>query len=154
MTIYFQGCLADCFREFPHFNFCRICCLWYFGHACKGKYNYLSLQPVIIKWFAVRVNAIMFQTSKNNGVAVEDVVTGGEGLTFQVSMIESWVGYFLSVLPSSGIWQSTLSSWSSEAVQVYPEAITQMPIAPLFSFLFFIMLCLLAMSSIVGKWLW
>ena len=57
VTIYFQGCLADCFREFPHFNFCRICCLWHFGHACKGKYNYFSLQPVIIKWFAVRVNA-------------------------------------------------------------------------------------------------
>ena len=56
VTIYFQGCLADCFWEFPHFNFRRICCLWYFGHACKGKYNYLSLQPVIIKWFAVRVN--------------------------------------------------------------------------------------------------
>ena len=34
-------------------------------------------------------NAIMFQNSKNNGVAVEDVVTGGEGLTFQVSIIES-----------------------------------------------------------------
>jgi len=56
--------------------------------------------------------------AKNNGVAVEEVITGGEGLTFQV----------------------------------YPEAITQMPVAPLFSFLFFLMLCLLAMSSIVGMW--
>ena len=39
-----------------------------------------------------------------------------------------------------------------EPLQVYPEAITQMPVPPLFSFLFFLMLCLLAMSSIVGKW--
>ena len=36
--------------------------------------------------------------------------------------------------------------------QVYPEAITLMPVPPLFNFLFFLMLCLLAMSSIVGMW--
>ena len=47
---------------------------------------------------------------------MEDVITHGVGLTFQV----------------------------------YPEAISLMPVPPLFSFLFFFMLCLLAMSSIVG----
>ena len=57
----------------------------------------------------------MFQ---NNGVPVEDVISQGPGLTFQV----------------------------------YPEAITLMPVPPLFNFLFFLMLCLLAMSSIVGMW--
>jgi len=36
--------------------------------------------------------------------------------------------------------------------QSYPEAITLMPIPPLFNFLFFLMMCLLAMSSIVGMW--
>ena len=36
--------------------------------------------------------------------------------------------------------------------QAYPEAITTMPLPPLFNFLFFLMLCLLAMSSIVGMW--
>ena len=35
---------------------------------------------------------------------------------------------------------------------VYPEAITLMPVPPLFNFLFFLMLTLLAMSSIVGMW--
>ena len=35
---------------------------------------------------------------------------------------------------------------------VYPEAITLMPVPPLFSFLFFLMVTLLAMSSIVGMW--
>ena len=36
--------------------------------------------------------------------------------------------------------------------QTYPEAITLMPHPPTFNFLFFLMLCLLAMSSIVGMW--
>ena len=36
--------------------------------------------------------------------------------------------------------------------QAYPEAITLMPVPPLFNFLFFLMLVLLAMSSIVGMW--
>ena len=36
--------------------------------------------------------------------------------------------------------------------QTYPEAITLMPHPPTFNFLFFLMLCLLAMSSIVGGW--
>ena len=39
------------------------------------------------------------------------------------------------------------------AFQVYPEAILNMPgFPPIFNFLFFFMLCLLAMSSIVGMW--
>ena len=33
-------------------------------------------------------------------------------------------------------------------MQVYPEAIAQLPVPPLFNFLFFLMLCLLAMSSV------
>ena len=59
-----------------------------------------------------------FDLFQNNGVPVEDVISQGPGLTFQV----------------------------------YPEAITLMPVPPLFNFLFFLMLCLLAMSSIVGMW--
>jgi len=56
--------------------------------------------------------------AEHNGVAIEDVITQGEGLVFQV----------------------------------YPEAIAQLPVPPLFNFLFFLMLSLLAMSSVVGTW--
>ena len=66
--------------------------------------------------FLLKQTISKLRNIQNNGVPVEDVITHGVGLTFQV----------------------------------YPEAISLMPVPPLFSFLFFFMLCLLAMSSIVG----
>ena len=35
---------------------------------------------------------------------------------------------------------------------IYPEAVTLMDVSPLFSFMFFFMLCLLAISSVCGTW--
>merc|ERR1712024_400278 len=35
---------------------------------------------------------------------------------------------------------------------VYPEAVSAMVVSPLFSFFFFFMLCLLAISSVCGSW--
>ena len=82
----------------------------------------------------------------NNGVAVEEVITAGEGLTFQV--LRNSRIHPICILRCGQVNQCVQVN---PCIQVYPEAITQMPVAPLFSFLFFFMLCLLAMSSIVGK---
>ena len=48
--------------------------------------------------------------------------------------------------------ESVITEGAGLTFQAYPEAIASMPAAPFFSFLFFFMLCLLAMSSIVGMW--
>ena len=48
--------------------------------------------------------------------------------------------------------ETVITEGAGLTFQAYPEAIASMPVAPLFSFLFFFMLCLLAMSSIVGTW--
>ena len=48
--------------------------------------------------------------------------------------------------------ESVITEGVGLTFQAYPEAIAQMTAAPVFNFLFFFMLCLLAMSSIVGMW--
>ena len=48
--------------------------------------------------------------------------------------------------------QDVITEGPGLVFQTYPEAITLMPHPPTFNFLFFLMLCLLAMSSIVGMW--
>ena len=79
---------------------------------------------------------------QHNGVAIEDVITQGEGLVFQV--------FRCFVITSSGFIDFLMfqKNRGMKKSQVYPEAIAQLPIPPLFNFLFFLMLCLLAMSSV------
>merc|ERR1719458_2265560 len=48
--------------------------------------------------------------------------------------------------------ESVVDEGPGLAFIVYPEAVSAMAISPFFSFMFFFMLCLLAISSICGDW--
>ena len=84
------------------------------------------------------VFGVLGYMAAQKGVSVADVIDSGPALTFVVShiLLQNMIMYIIVF----------------SNLQVYPEAVSVMNPGPLFSFLFFFMLNLLALSSICGAW--
>ncbi len=80
------------------------------------------------------------------------VAFGNSGTSLYAGVVVFGVVGFLAKAKEVSVDQVINKAGPGLAFIVYPEAVSVMDVAPLFSFLFFFMLILLAISSVCGSW--